>query len=189
MAASAVAPAKTKLVTAEELLQLSSKGRYELVKGILLERPFRTWKNGVLVARLSFLFTSHITENRLGRVFAAGTGFCLSHNPDTVRAPDVAFVSEERLPNELPDGYADFAPDLVAEVISPSDDPDDVQTKVREWLDGGARLALVVYPGSKQVAVYRSLREVTILTEGDIFSAEDLLPGLSIHIADIFTLE
>jgi Uma2 family endonuclease len=105
-----------------------------------------------------------------------------------VRAPDVAFVVKDRLPTKPLKGYADFAPDLIAEVVSPSDDPDDVQTKVKEWLDAGVRLALVVYPGSKQMAVYRSLREVTILTEGDIFSANDLLPGLSVNVADIFAL-
>ena len=188
MAAPAVAPAKTKLVTAEELLQLSSKGRFELVKGELIEMSPPGYEHGSITNRLNYLITHHVVQNKLGEVLAAETGFRLSRNPDTVRAPDVAFVAKSRLPAKLPKGYADFAPDLIAEVISPSDDPDDVQTKVKEWLDAGARLVLVVYPGSKQVAVYRSLREVTILTEGDIFSANDLLPGLSINVADIFAL-
>jgi Uma2 family endonuclease len=188
MAAPAVAPTKTKLVTAKELLQLSGKGRYELVKGELIEMSPPGYEHGSIVMNLAVPIANHARQNGLGRVLAAETGFRLSRNPDTVRAPDVAFVVKDRLPTKPLKGYADFAPDLIAEVVSPSDDPDDVQTKVKEWLDAGVRLALVVYPGSKQMAVYRSLREVTILTEGDIFSANDLLPGLSVNVADIFAL-
>ncbi len=76
--------------------------------------------------------------------------------------------------------------DLVVEVVSPNDNPDEIQTKVTDWLEAGVRLVLVVYPRSRQVAVYRSLREVTILTEADTFSAPDLLPGFSCPVAEIF---
>ncbi len=188
MAAPAVASIGTKLTTAEELLQLSSKGRYELLKGELIEISPPGFEHGYIIMNIAVPIANHAKQNNLGKVLAAKTGFRIARDPDTVRAPDVAFVTTDRLPAKLPKGYTDFAPDLVAEVVSPSDDPDDVQTKVKEWLDAGVRLVLVVYPGSRQVAVYRSLREVTILTEGDTFSANDLLPGLSINVADIFAV-
>ena len=186
IADSPIAQSETKLVTADELLRLSSKGRYELIKGELIEMSPPGFEHGAIANQLAFFITGHALRQNLGRVLAAETGFRLSRNPDTVRAPDVAFVAKEHLPAKPPKGYADFMPDLVAEVVSPSDDPDDVQAKMKEWLDAGVRLVLVVYPGSRQVAVYRSLREVTILTEGDTLTAEDLLPGFALPITSIF---
>lgn len=183
---SPAASTESKLVTADELLQLSSKGRYELVKGVLIEMSPPGFEHGSIIMNIAVPIANHALQHKLGKVLAAETGFRLSRNPDTVRAPDVAFVIKDRLPAKLPKGYADFAPDLVVEVVSPGDDPDEIQVKVKEWLDAGVRLVLVIYPASKQVAVYRSLREVTVLTEGDTLSADDLLPGLSINIADIF---
>jgi len=175
-----------KLMTAEELLRLSSKGRYELVKGALVEMTPPGYEHGSTTMRFAIRIANHAIANDLGEVVAAETGFRLSRDPDTVRGADVAFVSKARRPAIPPTGYADFAPDLVVEVVSPHDNPDEIQTKVKDWLEAGVRLVLVVYPRSRQVAVYRSLREVTILTEADTFSASDLLPGFSCPVAEIF---
>jgi Uma2 family endonuclease len=176
-----------KLMTAEDLLQLSGTGRYELVKGVLVEMTPPGYEHGKYANRLNYLITHHVMQNDLGEVVAAETGFRLSRNPDTVRAPDVAFISKARRPATPPTGYADFAPDLVAEVVSPNDDPDEIQSKVTDWLNAGVRLVLVVYPRSRQVAVYRSLREVTVLTETDALTAPDVLPGFSCPVSDLFT--
>lgn len=175
-----------KLMTAEDLLQLSSKGRYELVKGVLYEMTPPGYEHGKVTNRFNYRLTHHVVQNDLGEVVAAETGFRLARDPDTVRGADIAFVSKARRPATSPTGYADFAPDLVVEVVSPHDNPDEIQTKVTEWLEAGVRLVLVIYPRSRQVAVYRSLREVTILTEADTFSAPDLLPGFSCPVAEIF---
>ncbi|MBM4424672.1 MAG: Uma2 family endonuclease [Chloroflexi bacterium] len=175
------------LLTAEDLLALQGRGRFELVKGKVIEMSPPGFEHGTIAMTLGELIASHVRRNKLGRVLAAETGFRLSRNPDTVRAPDVAFVSNERLPAKLPKGYADFAPDLIAEVVSPGDDPDDIQTKITEWLNAGVRLALVVYPSSRQIAVYRSLRDVIILTDSDTLTADNILPGLSIPLASIFS--
>ncbi|HEY4688926.1 MAG TPA: Uma2 family endonuclease [Anaerolineae bacterium] len=175
-----------KLMTAEELLELSGKGRYELVKGALVEMTPPGYEHGKYTNRLGYLITHHAVQNDLGEVVAAETGFRLSRNPDTVRAPDVAFVSKTRRPAVPPTGYADFAPDLVVEVVSPNDDPDEIQSKVTDWLVAGVRLVLVVYPRSRQIAMYRSLREVTILTEADTLSAPDVLPGFACPVAELF---
>jgi len=182
-----VAPERTALVTAEELWQLPASERYELVKGVLLPMsPPPGSEHGALAANLAYLLTDHVRRNDLGRVFAAETGFRLARNPDTVRAADVAFVAKSRCPAKLPKGYLDLAPDLIAEVVSPNDDPDQVQAKVRDWLEAGARLVLVLYPGSRQVAAYRSLRQVIVLTEGEVLTADDVLPGFTCPVSDIF---
>ncbi len=175
-----------KLMTAEELLRLSSQGRYELVKGVLVEMTPPGYEHGKVANRFNYRLTHHVIQNGLGEVVAAETGFRLARDPDTVRAADIAFVSEARRPAIPPTGYAEFAPDLVVEVVSPHDNPDEIQSKVTDWLEAGVRLVLVMYPRSRQVAVYRSLREVIVLTEADTFSAPDLLPGFSCPVADIF---
>lgn len=180
------APATSKLVTAEELLVLASRGRFELVNGKLIEMSPPGAEHGAVAMNLGSLIAEHVRRNKLGRVLAAETGFRLARNPDTVRAPDVAFVAQAHLTSPVPQGYLDRAPDLVAEVVSPSDDPDEVQSKIVEWLRAGAVVALVVYPRSKQIAVYRSLRQVEVLTVGDVLELPDVLPGFTCPVADIF---
>lgn len=186
-AAPAEAPPKAKLVTAEELFRMPASERFELVKGVLIEMsPPPGYEHGATIMRLSLRLGNHVYAHDLGEVLAAETGFRIARNPDTVRAADIAFVSKARLPKSRPRGYADLAPDLVIEVVSPNDDPDEIQAKVKDWLDAGVRLVLVVYPGPRQVAAYRSFRDVVILTEDDVLSAPDILPGFSMPIADIF---
>jgi Uma2 family endonuclease len=180
-------PVLEKLVTAEELLLLPESERFELVKGELIEMsPPPGTEHGIMVYQLGYLIGQFVIPNKLGRVFAAETGSRLARNPDTVRAADVAFVSAERLPAKWPKGYLDLAPELVAEVVSPGNDPDEMQAKVRDWLDAGTQCVLVVYPGPRQVMVYRSLRQVVVLTEAEVFTAADLLPGFTLSIASIF---
>jgi Uma2 family endonuclease len=177
-----------KPVTADELFRLPRSERYELVKGALVKMsPPPGYEHGRIIMRLALRIGNHVAAKDLGDVLAAETGFRLARDPDTVRAADLAFVTKARRPARPPQGYVDLAPDLVVEVVSPSDDPDKIQAKIKDWLDAGTRLVLVVYPGSRQIAVYRSLREITILTEGDTFSAEDILPGFVIPAAEIFS--
>jgi Uma2 family endonuclease len=174
-------------MTAEELLELPADQRFELVKGELVElsQPPGS-EHGLVTNQLAYQITHHVLSRKAGKVFAAETGFRLARNPDTVRAADVAFVSKDRLPGQMPKGYLDLAPDLVAEVVSPSDDPDAIQAKVADWLAAGTRLVMVVYPRSRQVAVYRSLREVTVLTEADTFTTPDILPDFALPLASVF---
>jgi Uma2 family endonuclease len=180
-------PAAEKLMTADELLRLPADERYELVKGVLVPMsPPPGPEHGALTNRLGYFITHHVFQNKLGEVFAAETGFRIARDPDTVRAADVAYVAKERLPGKLPKAYLDLAPDLVAEVVSPGNDPDEMQSKVRDWLEAGTRLVLVVYPGPRQVIVYRSLRQVVVLTEEDTLVAEEVLPGFSCPVSAIF---
>jgi Uma2 family endonuclease len=132
--------------------------------------------------------SSHVEERDLGVVLTSETGFLLGTNPDEVRAPDIAFVSRERLEAasfEL-EKYFPGAPDLVVEVLSPSDSYTAVQEKVLLWLRSGARLVLVADPERHLFVVHRPHSEPEILTASDSFAAEDIVPGWVYRVGDAF---
>ncbi len=178
----------TRLITADELIAMPDDGyRYELVKGELIRMSPTGQKHGSITVNLTAPLASYVKENRLGKVYAAETGFKLQSNPDTVRAPDIAFVNRGRL--ELTgetEGYWVGAPDLAVEVTSPSDRVSQVEKKVIQWLESGARLVWVVSSKLHTVTVYRSLTEITVLTEKDMLGGGDVLPGFQIPVAEIF---
>lgn len=123
----------------------------------------------------------------LGVVYAAETGFLLATTPDTVRAPDVAFVSRERLARQGEvEGYWPGAPDLVMEVISPADHYADVEDKVVDWLAAGVRLVVVVNPRKQVVTLYRSLVQITVLGVGASIDAPEIIPGWTLPVEDVF---
>ena len=124
-----------------------------------------------------------------GKVLVGDVGFVLglSNDPERVRAPDVAFVTTARLPEgRLPRGFFRGAPNLAVEVLSPSDDPVDVQQKVRDYLDAGARLVWVLAPEARTATVYRADGSARLLREHDHLDGEDVLPGLLIPLAELF---
>jgi len=171
------------MMTAKDLLRLPERDcRYELVKGRLIRLPFHGWEHGAITAQLAYLLGQHVEANHLGKLLSS-TGVIIARNPDTVRAADINFISRLRCPSGWLDGYLDFAPDMVVEVF---EETDDMPAKLQDWFDADARTVLVVYPGSRQIAIYRSLREVTILTDGDTLTAPDILPGFSCLVSDIF---
>jgi Uma2 family endonuclease len=121
----------------------------------------------------------------IGAVFAAETGFKLASNPDTVRAPDVAFVRRGRLRDPLPVGFPAMAPDLVVEVLSPDDRPDEVLAKVADWLTAGTNLVWVVDPERRLARVYRENGSQAIVTAGETLDGEEVLPGFTCTLASI----
>jgi Uma2 family endonuclease len=128
-----------------------------------------------------------IEAHKLGEFFAAETGFILARNPDTVRAPDAAFVGAARIPpSGLPEGYFPGAPDLAAEVVSPNDTASEVQAKVADYLSAGSRLVWVIYPDLRQVAVFDAARANRILAASDQLDGGDVLPGFSLVLAELF---
>lgn len=173
-------------MTAEELLRLNLPDkRTELVRGVLVVREPAGYQHGQVAAELLVAIANHVTANRLGRVFAAETGFTLARNPDTVRAPDVAFISTARLPDPAPRGFAELAPDLAVEVLSPDDRPGEVLAKVGNWLTAGARLVWVVDPVRVLARVYRADGSESILGETDALRGEDVLPGFEYPLSAI----
>ncbi len=136
---------------------------------------------------LAWRLGAFVEQQNLGRVYLAETGFLLSHNPDTVRAPDIAFVSAARVAQQKRQaGFFDGAPDLAVEVVSPDDTDTAVQQKVLEYLNAGTQLVWVVRPRFRTVAVYRSLTDVNILTAQDTLEGGEVLPGLAIYLREVF---
>ena len=180
---------QTRPITADDLLRMPDDGfRYELVEGNLREMAPAGHQHGRIAINVSTPLAQHVKANNLGVVYAAETGFKLASNPDTVRAPDVAFVRWERVESVGDsEGFWPGAPDLAVEVVSPGDRYTDVEEKVFDWLDAGARLVIVANPRKRLVTVYRSLTDVVVLTEADVLDGGDVVPGFAMPVKDIFS--
>ena len=178
----------TKSITADELLAMPDDGyRYELVKGELRKMTPTGDEHGDITMELAASLHRHVKENRLGKIYAAETGFKLESDPDTVRAPDIAFVTKDNFEKTgRLGGFRSGAPDLAVEVLSPSDRVSRVEGKVAQWLEGGARMVWVVSPRLHTVTVYRSLTDIVTLTENDTLDGADVVPGFQMNIAEIF---
>lgn len=178
----------TQLMTAEELLDMPDDGfRYELVRGELVKMPPAGHMSSFYELIIGAELRSFVRAHGLGRVYGASGGFRLETNPDTVLAPDAAFVRQERVEAEGDtDGFFPGVPDLVVEVISPSDRYSDVEAKVVAWLNAGARTVIVVNPRNRTAKVYRSPTDVVVLTEADTLDGGDVVPGWRMPVADIF---
>lgn len=176
------------LVTADELLRMPDDGkRYELIKGELIEMAPAGPRHGEIAATVVIVLGHYVRQNDLGTIFAAETGFLLRYDPDTVRAPDAAFIAKDRLPPEgVPSSYSDTIPDIVVEVVSPSDRAGQIQTKIEQWIEHGVKLVWLVHPERRSITVYRSLNEVHVLHEDDTLTGDPVLPGFSCPVADIF---
>jgi Uma2 family endonuclease len=176
------------LMTAEELLRMPDNGlRTELVRGELRTMAPANHTHGYLTVNVTIALAHYVKAKNLGRVYAAETGFILERDPDTVRAPDVAFIRRERLPEaEKTEGYWPGPPDLAVEVISPSEAYVDVEEKVYDWLNTGTRMVVVVNPRKRLVTVYRSISDMVILTDKDTLDGGDVVPGWTMAVADIF---
>ena len=176
----------TPLMTAEELLHahLPNK-RTELVRGVLVVREPAGGRHGGVTMNLAIQLGIHVQRAAAGQVFAAETGFTLFREPDTVRAPDVAFVRRERLPDPIPTGFPELAPDLVVEVLSPGDRPGETLAKVGDWLEAGAALIWVIDPERRLARIYRADGTESLLGGDDALHGEDVLPGFTCQLAAI----
>lgn len=145
-------------------------------------------RHGKVALRLGALLLDYVRAHDLGDVFAAETGFLLTRDPDTVRAPDVAFVRRERI-DTLDDltGFVPLAPDLVAEVISPTDTFSHVEEKTYFWLQSGVRVVLIVDPENRTVRVVRGPDHMQLLDEATELVTDDVIPGWRVNVRDLFT--
>src|SRR3989442_6825985 len=177
----------TPLMTAEELLQTNIPTKCtELVRGRLIVREPPGGRHGLVAMTLAIRLGNYVERMEAGKLFAAETGFTLFRGPDTVRAPDIAFVRRERLPDPIPIGFPELAPDLVVEVLSPNDRPGETLAKVGDWLEAGARLVWLIEPERPITRVYMSdWKASTIATEPHV-DASDLVPGFACSLAGIF---
>jgi len=185
----AIPALKTKAtVTAEDFYNLPDHGGHnELVKGEIVPTSPAGTQHGKIAMRIGCYIGNHVEEHSLGEVYAAETGFTIEEDPDTVRAPDAAFVARDRIPPEgEPAGFWKIAPDLVVEVVSPFDQIGDVQAKITEYLRAGVRLVWLVEPQTRTVTVYKSLDDARILLREDTLDGGDVLPGFTLPLAKLF---
>jgi Uma2 family endonuclease len=176
-------------MTAEDLLRLPDDGiRRELIAGELHEMPPAGGEHGYVgnkaQTELSFFLRQHPEIG--GSFFLAETGYRLSRNPDTVRAPDISYVRQERLEQARVRGYPELVPDFVGEVVSPNDTSTEIQQKVGDWLAAGVLLVWVLYPATRSAIVYRSDGTVERLHADDTITAEPVLPGFACRLGDLF---
>ena len=176
------------VATAAELERLPDDGfRYELVCGELRKMTPAGNEHGRIAALLTISLGQHVLANRLGSIYAAETGFRLASDPDTVRAPDAAFVSQARLDAVgAVAGYWPGAPDLAVEVVSPGDRSGEVAEKVAAWLAAGTQMVVVVEPRQRTVAVHRADGVIRALREGDVLEGGEVVPGWKVSVAALF---
>ena len=176
------------LVTADELLLRKDDGfRYELVRGELRRMSPAGHRHGRVALNLTTPLDQFVRANQLGAVYAAETGFKLAADPDVVRAPDVAFIRRDRVEavGET-GGFWPGAPDLAAEVLSPGETSGEVEDKIADWLNAGTRLVVVVDPEDQTVTLYRSHKDVRVLTIDDILEGGEVVPDWTLPVRDIF---
>jgi Uma2 family endonuclease len=158
-----------------------------LVAGEVKKMTPPGWKHGVVVGRLSLLLTQFVEQHDLGLVLEGDAGFVLAREPDTVRAPDYAFIRKDRLPAEEPEeAYWPGPPDLAVEVISPGDTVHEIDDEVKAWLDAGTLMVWVVNPKSRSVTVYRSATNIKTLAGNEELSGEDVVAGFRCRVRDVF---
>jgi Uma2 family endonuclease len=169
-------------VTDQDLLRLPRDGRkYELVDGEIRVSP-AGMRHGKILVRLTAALLAFVSPQRLGDVFDSSTGYRLPGG--NVRSPDASVVSSKRLPR-VPEGFAELAPDLAVEVLSPEDSPREVLDKVGEYLSAGVRLVWVIDPRASRAASYRSLTDVREIGPDGTLDGEDVLPGFRCRLADL----
>ena len=174
------------LQTASDLLRFAEPGKTaELVRGVLIVREPPGTPHGARAARLTVRVGAFVQQHALGEVFAQDTGFLIQRDPDTVRAPDLAFVRKDRLGAIAGEGYAELAPDLVAEILSPGDLPGEALEKVGQWLAAGVRLVWVLDPVRLEARVYRSDGSVLTVEADGTLDGEDVIPGFRCTLREI----
>ena len=185
---STTATIANKSLTADDLLRLYSEGiRGELIQGEFHPTMSAGVTHGKVVINVAGELRSFIRPRRLGSLMGSDTGILLERDPDTVREPDIAYISADRMPigAEIP-GYSEVVPDLVVEVASPSDTPQQVEEKARMWLNYGVRLAWTMHPTTRTVNVYPEDGQRFTLTEDDLLDGGDVLSGFTWEVSDIF---
>jgi Uma2 family endonuclease len=181
-------PAPPRVYTADDLLAMPSEDRYELFRGELIPMsPPPGALHGSVTSRLASRIAVFVDDNDLGECFTAETGFLLERDPDTVLAPDFAFVAKDRMPEALPErGYIAVVPDLVVETRSPSDTAREAQLKADLWFALGAKVVWEIDPRTRVLTERRRGAPIRTVTVEETLSAEDLLPGFSLPMRRLF---
>ncbi len=178
---------KQKLMTADELLRMprGEGKRYELVRGVLIEKMPTGDPHGDTVMRTTLLIGNYSEDKDYGVVRTGEPGYRLERGPDTVRAPDVAWIAPGRIAPGT-QGYPELAPDLAVEVKSPGNSNPELAAKAQMWLCYGSQAALTLDPATTTAVLYLPNAEPLSLGEYDILDLGGLLPGFSTPVWRLF---
>ncbi len=186
MTAIAVQP-ETKLITGEELLAMSDIGPAELIDGRIVSLTPTGFEHGDIEFTLGTELKQFVSARNLGWVIGGEVGIYIHRNPDRIRAADIAFVSKQRTAQRPPHGYLELAPELVVEIISPSDLWQGVREKIQDYFSTGVERVWIVEPDNRAVLVYRNSTEAQELHEGDTLHGEGILAAFALPVADLFS--
>lgn len=169
-------------MTADELLRRPSDGwRYELVQGELRKMSPSGARHGRVAAEIVGSLIAHMKRQRTGAVYSSETGFRISRQPDTVRAPDAAFVRSERVTDTA--GFFEGPPDVAFEVISPGDTYTEIEEKTLQWLRAGTTVVIVVDPRTKTARMHRTGSASNVEA---VIEIEDVIPGWRLPLSELF---
>ena len=175
-------------ITGEEFLEMPGADPCELVAGEIKRMSPAGWKHGTIEARLAQRLSDFVDEYDLGEVMVGEVGVYTGRDPDTVRGADVLFISHERLEAASPEGFLDVAPELVVEIMSPTNKWEAVRRKIGEYLAIGVECVWIVEPENRAVQVYTAPDTVRTFSGADALKGEDLLDGFMLPLRDLFAV-
>ena len=179
---------KDRTFVVEDLYTLPDDGyRYELLAGSLLREARPGALHGLVVTSVTVVLAEWARAGNTGVVLTGDSGFILERAPDTLRGPDVAWISRARFDAVGPVGTAfPGPPDLAVEVLSPTDRPGDVHAKVADYLAAGTRLVWLVDPARRRVTTYKTLLAPRVFGRNERLGDEELLPGFGVRVGELF---
>jgi len=177
-----------KQLNADDLMSLPDNGkRYELIEGELVEMSPTSNEHGFIELNVAYLIRTYLKQNPTGRAGVGEVGFRTRKDDKTVRAADAYFISYERLPKgSSTQGFSDIAPEVVIEVISPSDRTGDIADKTQEWLDFGVLMVWNIYPRQKSIHIFQPDQKPLVLFEDDRVDGGKILPDFSMKVSELF---
>jgi Uma2 family endonuclease len=175
------------LITGEELLAMGDIGRSELIDGRIVQMRPTGAQDGVVELNVGFVLRQYVRDHNLGSVMVGEVGIYTRRDPDRVRAADVVFISRDRLSEPL-QGFLEVAPELVVEIVSPSDAWQNMRQKIEEYLAIGADRVWIVEPDNRAVLVFRSTTDVQEFGEEDTLRGEGVLDAFEVRVADLFAV-
>lgn len=176
-----------KLFTGKELLEMGGIGPCELIEGRIVKMSPTKGVHDKLESRLDRRLGIFVEEKDLGEVFVGETGIYTKRNPDTVRAADIMFISHERLEKASQETFFEIAPELVIEILSPTDRWKDMHKKIEEYFAIGVSWVWIVEPKKKAILVYTSATEAAKYEEGDILAGGGILKGFQLNLTEFFS--
>lgn len=185
-------PRKTKIktekpITAEKFAEMAEIGRAELIEGRIIEMPPPQNRHGRCESKFTIRIGNFVEQHQLGIVMSGENGIYIQRNPDTVRAADVTFISYAQWAKQLDkDGYLEVAPELIVEILSPSDSWTKVMKKLRDYFSIGVRLVWVADTETRIVHAFRSPTDVREFKEGEDLPGDEVLPGFSVPVVELF---